>query len=305
MKVTLINWTRDALETLIFTKNTRLRMSAFGLKEIKGWSEARKEEELEYMKGTIQSGFEFVDYMFLIEDVTRAFTHQLVRHRVGTSFAQQAQRAVDMSGFDYVATGDVADPSEGEEGFVYEIRSSNGDLLTRERDETHKGSQYDDIMYNISEGYQQLIALGVRGQDARGVLPTNICTNIVFKANLRTLHDMALKRLCVKAQGEFQEVFRRIKAEVLTVHPWAEPFIRVQCASSGTCIFPSLPVKECGIKANVYNGKTGRAYGGMNYVPMPVDDIQRWHDTHSVRDLQPKVAGQFTVKNDPLTITDK
>ena len=44
--------------------------------------------------------------VFMIEGVTRAFTHQLVRHRVGTSFAQQTQRAVDMSeGFDYLATG--------------------------------------------------------------------------------------------------------------------------------------------------------------------------------------------------------
>jgi thymidylate synthase ThyX len=83
VNVTLINYTPDALETLIFTKNTRLRMSATGLDEIREWPEEKKAKELEYMKNTIQSSWEFVDYVFLISDVTRAFTHQLVRHRVG------------------------------------------------------------------------------------------------------------------------------------------------------------------------------------------------------------------------------
>lgn len=240
MNVTLLNYTPSALETLIYTKSTRLKMTPGGFEELAAWPEAKKLAELEYMQHTIQSQFEFVDYMFLIEGVSRAFTHQLVRHRVGTSFAQQAQRAVDMSGFAYITGPSISDHDQE---------------LTARR-------LYIETMQEINEGYQGLLRLGVNPQDARGVLPTNISTNIVFKANLRTLHDMALKRLCVKAQGEFQDVFRLLRHRVLEVHSWAESFIRVWCAQYGTCQFHTFPVADCPTKAIVYNPDSGEAYGG-------------------------------------------
>lgn len=261
MNVTLINYTPDALETLIFTKNTRLRMSATGLDEIRAWPEEKKAAELKYMKNTIQSSWEFVDYVFLISDVTRAFTHQLVRHRVGTGFAQQAQRAVDMSGFTYETGDSIADHFD-------------------------RKLEYDDIMSMINFGYQKLLGLGAKAQDARGVLPTNIDTNIVFKANLRTLHDMALKRLCVKAQGEFQDVFYEIVERVSEVHPWARDFLRVECAWSGTCLFPSLPMEECHVKPRVYNQFTGFAYDGN--MPATVELIYQIHRAKRT-EIQPSV----------------
>lgn len=253
MKVTLISVTPDALELLIFTKSTRLRMSSVGIADIKAWPEAKKMAELEYMLGTVQSSWEFVDYTFVIEDVTRAFTHQLVRHRVGVAFAQQSQRAVDMSGFEYVTGPSI-------------------ELLTE------ADVLYDQTMAQINAGYQSLIQQGIPPQDARGVLPTNICTNIVFKANLRTLHDMALKRLCVKTQGEFQEVFRAIRAAVLAIHPWADRMLRVQCAVTGTCCFPNLPVAQCAVKKMVYDPQQRQAYGGG--VPGTLEEIHTYWQQH-------------------------
>lgn len=254
MKVELLSYTPDALELLLFTKSTRLRMSGVGLEEVRGWSPDKKAAELEYMRNTIQSSWEFCDYVFAITEVTRAFTHQLVRHRVGTSFAQQAQRVVDMTGFEYVATGDAL--NDGLEGLVTLRRSS-----ARDGDPRGVPSNiYDKTMQAIDEGYQQLLASGVKPQDARGVLPTNVATNIVFKANLRTLHEMALKRLCVKAQGEFQDVFRAIRAAVVEVHPWAAQFIRVHCGWYGNCAFPTLPTAECPVKPHVYNPDATTAY---------------------------------------------
>lgn len=250
MKVTLLSYTPDALELLIFTKNTRLRMGPTGLEEIKAWPPEKKAQELEYMKNTIQSSWEFCDYVFAIEGVSRAFTHQLVRHRVGTSFAQQAQRVVDMTGFDYITGPSIAEGSE-------ELQQA-----------------YRDDMHWISEDYKRLLELGARTQDARGVLPTNIATNIVFKANLRTLHDMGLKRLCVKAQGEFQDVFRAMREEMIQVHPWVEPLIRVQCAWNGTCLFPTFPMDECPVKPYVYNPQTGKAYDGeLPFTPDAIHEV--------------------------------
>ncbi len=263
MKVTMINFTPDALDTLLFTRSTRLTMSPEGFLAVQAWPEGKKREELEKMRNTIQSSWEFVDYIFAIQDVTRAFTHQLVRHRVGTSFAQQSQRSVDMENFTF-ETG----PS---------IRRDPVDHLA-----------YEEGMLAIKRAYHKLTEAGVAIQDARGILPTNIHTNIVFKANLRTLHEMGLKRLCVKTQGEFQDVFRLICEAVFKVHPWAKDFIKVHCAWNGTCVFPDFPVEDCPVKPHVYNPKTpGKAYSGDN--PASLGTIQALWENY-LGEAQTKIA---------------
>lgn len=254
MDVQLLTYTPDALNVLLFTKGTRLTMSGKGLDEVRSWSEEKKAAELRYMRNTIQSSWEFVDYVFAITGVTRAFTHQLVRHRVGTSFAQQAQRVVNMEGFEFLVTGPEMTGRADENTTLHSDQEINWD-------ESSAAAVYAGTMNTISKAYGTLLDKGVKPQDARGVLPTNVCTNIVFKANLRTLHDMALKRLCVKAQGEFQDVFRLLVDRVIEVHPWTADFLRVQCAWNGTCLFPSLPVSDCHVKPHVYNPETARSYG--------------------------------------------
>ncbi len=235
MKVTLVNPPPNPLETLIFTKSTRLRMHAASFDEIMAWPLDLKMEELEYMKLTIKSSWEFVEMMFLITGVTRAFTHQLVRHRVGTGFAQQSQRTVDMEGFDYITPPGLEDGA---------------------------WADYVACMALIDDHYKAIIGQGGKPQDARGVIPTNVSTNIIFKANLRTLHEMARVRLCVKTQGEFQDVFRAIRAAVVDWIPWALDMIQVECCQSGTCAFPAYPVGDCPVKPWVYDPVRARAYGG-------------------------------------------
>lgn len=211
MKINLISYTPKAEELLLFTKDTRLRFSPGKLEGIETLPYSQKIERLQYVLGTISSSWEFIDYIFVISDVTRAFTHQLVRHRVGTSFAQQAQRVADMSGFDYLIPDD----------FV-----SGKDYLL----DTYKQS-----MKEINNKYQLLLHQGARPQDARGVLPTNIYTNIIFKTNLRALSTMLETRLCVRAQGEFQKVAHGMKGAVVQVHPWAEPVLNCFCVRYGRC----------------------------------------------------------------------
>ena len=199
MKVSLVSFTEDAKDLLIFTKNTRLMNDDNAYNKVSNWSEDQKQEELDYMLKTIKSSWEFVDYTFDIKDVSRAFTHQFVRTRQG-SYAQQSQRTVDMGGFEYYTSARI-------------------------NEDTRAKAIYDDIMIKINESYQLLRARGVPAEDARGVLPTNIYTNIVAKFSLRTLHEMAKSRLSPRAQGEYQEVFKLMVKAVVEVHPWAEPFL--------------------------------------------------------------------------------
>jgi flavin-dependent thymidylate synthase len=237
MKVSLINYTQEARELLLFTKQTRLSMDNGLMDEIRAWPEEKKQSELKYMLGTIKSSWEFCDYVFSISGVSRAFTHQFVRTRQG-SFAQQSQRTVEMDGFDFVTP----------EAWL-------GDEPFDEATGTYVGA-----MGDIQDAYDHLISIGANPQDARGILPTNICTNIIGKFNLRTLSDMARIRLCTRTQGEYQNVFRAMRSLVVETHPWAEPFVRVACAADGVCCFPNYA--ECPIKPGVFNPDTGLRWDG-------------------------------------------
>lgn len=219
MKVTLLNHTQDALATLLRTKNTRLGFQS----DPATWSDAQRQEHLAYMKDTIKSSWEFVDYLFQIEGVTRAFTHQLVRTRTG-SYAQESQRTVDVSGHEVAKPMSVSGP-------VFTVRS---DI-------------WDGAVTESMAAYAMLVRDGVPVQDARGLLVTNVTTSIIAKFSLRTLHDMAKTRLCTRTQGEYQNVFREMRRRVIEVHPWVEEhqFLEVACVAEGTCAFPRFGKKEC------------------------------------------------------------
>lgn len=209
MKVTLIDYTgignpdKDhAINVLIFTKSTRLTMAPGLMSEIASWPASKKLEELQYMANTIPSSWEFIDYTFLVEGVTRAFTHQFVRSRQW-SFAQQTMRVLDVStgpGWQY-GTG----PS------IEEI-----ELLK---------SMYDAEMEDIAHSYKELIENGAAIEDARGILPTNILTNIVGKCNMRTFVETVRKRTSPRTQGEYRDVLEAMKQAVRAVHPWIDIFI--------------------------------------------------------------------------------
>lgn len=221
MKVSIINYTQNALELLIFTKSSRLSAGTT-LEEILNWDHEKKLEHLAYMMDTIKTSFEFVDYVIDIKGVSRAFTHQLVRTRTA-SFQQQSQRTVDASDFEVVRTSDHI--------------------------------EFGVACKTALECYESMLEDGVPVQDARGVLPTNICTEIVVKANLRTLSQMAELRLCKRTQGEYQEVFKLIVSEIIKIHPWAAPLLEVHCVKLGVCAFPrydKCPVQKMTFKMDKY-----------------------------------------------------
>lgn len=189
---------RYAAEKLAFTKQTRLSMKPSLVEDIASWPTERLHAELEYMANTIPSSWEFVNYTFLINNVTRAFTHQFVRTRTG-SYAQQTMRVLNVVGWGY-GTGPTIE---------------NDMLLDQE---------YQDGMRAIGECYDKLIAEGAAIEDARGILPTNIHTNIVAQFDLRTLADTARKRASSRTQGEYRDVMDKMLAAVIEVHPWATLF---------------------------------------------------------------------------------
>lgn len=190
---------RHAAELLVFSKSTRLEMRPGLMEDIKAWSDQQVDDELAYMARTIPSSWEFVHYTMLIEGASRAFTHQLVRSRT-FSFAQQTMRVLNVKGWDYL-TG----PS---------ILENEGAL-----------TEYQDQMTDIGLSYDRLIQLGAKIEDARGILPTNILTNILIGGSMRSWSDLMRKRASSRTQDEYHTFLELAKEQVLKVHPWMHHFL--------------------------------------------------------------------------------
>lgn len=187
-----------AANLLIFTKSTRLNMTPGLFEEVRGWDAAKRLAELEYMAGTIPSSWEFIDLTFLISGVSRAAAQQITRTRTA-SFAMQSQRVTDMSS---AAVVNPFDPEAQAELHV----------------------AFDNFAAGAFVDYQALVDMGAALQDARGILPIGCECNLLAKYNLRSFVELVRKRSSLRAQGEYSDAVRDMKALVLDVWPWAETF---------------------------------------------------------------------------------
>ena len=264
-KVEIISYAPDALELLLFTKSTRLQGQST-LDDIKNWPIDKKLSHLAYMRDTIKSSWEFVDYVFNLTGVSRVFTHQFVRTRdqagiddpafgspdanpAVASYAQEAQRTIDAS----------------ENGFTIPTGAKNTNM-------------YSSIYEQENECYKQAIADGESYQDARYLLPNSVSTSIIAKLSLRALHHMAEVRLCTRAQGEYQKVFRLMRSEVYRIHPWTSGWIEVYCVNHGTCCFPRY--EKCPVQGPLFNPEIGSRFDRSPFRPVNRKEIlTMWENT--------------------------
>ncbi|HEY5549112.1 MAG TPA: FAD-dependent thymidylate synthase [Coriobacteriia bacterium] len=127
------------------------------------------------------STLEHASYTFAIDGVSRAMTHQLVRHRLA-SYNQQSQRYVtyDSEPVFVVPPSVAADP---------EARAT-----------------FDEACASSFEAYRALLDAGVPPEDARYLLPNAMETKIVVTMNVRELLHFFELRCCRRAQWEIREV---------------------------------------------------------------------------------------------------
>ena len=150
---------------------------------------------LEFIKKhkTHESPLEHCNFTFAIEGVSRALSHQLVRHRLA-SFSQQSQRYVDGEYFDYVTPESIDNNEEAK--FYYGVCRNF-----------------------IAETYRRLTALGIPKEDARYILPNATTTNIIMTMNVRELIHFLQERLCIHAQSEIRELAEEIRKQVNVILP--------------------------------------------------------------------------------------
>ncbi len=137
------------------------------------------------------SALEHASFTFGIEDVSRAMTHQLVRHRLA-SYNQQSQRYVDeRKTFRYVTPWSIL---------------NNHDKVADYPVETDVNELFKFTMEDCYAAYQKLVDAGVPKEDARYVLPNAVSSNIIVTMNVRELLHFFELRLCNRAQWEIREV---------------------------------------------------------------------------------------------------
>ena len=145
-----------------------------------------REKQAQFVASIMESGHaspvEHVSFTFALGGVSRALTHQLVRHRIA-SYSQQSQRYVDGSDFDYLIPPEIQKNPEALarfEGIMREIGSAYRDLKGLLEEAGRTGSK--------------------ANEDARFVLPQATASNIVVTMNCRALLNFFEHRCCRRAQ---------------------------------------------------------------------------------------------------------
>jgi len=181
------------VELLSITQNAEKLIENAGRTAYLSFRKQKEGSEKEFLRMLIKSGhfsvLEHAHATFRVTGGSRAFTHQLVRHRL-CSYTQQSQRYVDESSFRYIEPDSIRSNKEAHNLFLRFVENSK-------------------------DVYTKLQELGVQNEDARFVLPNAIEGQIVITANFREWRHIIELRGSPEAQWEIRsmaiEVLRLLK----------------------------------------------------------------------------------------------
>lgn len=210
VKVTLISYTLDPEQTIV--AGIRQCYSDKGGAELKEKTPLETTQRLinQIVKSGHTSTIEHANFTFAIEGISRALTHQLVRHRIA-SYSQQSQRYVAMK-----------------EDFNYILPPA-----IRNKPEALK--IYENVIKQIAGAYQDLLKLDIKAEDARYLMPNAAETKIVVTMNARSLLHFFEKRLCTRAQWEIRKMAELMLELVKPVAPEIFKHAGPTCVTDKIC----------------------------------------------------------------------
>ncbi len=156
-----------------------------------------KGEPGEFIQRRIREGHESIiehaSLTFEVSGISRACSHQLVRHRIA-SYSQESQRYVDLSDPEFVVPPCIAEKPAAVEVW-------NG------------------LVQQMKGAYRELRRLGIRKEDARFLLPNATATRIVVTMNFRELRHFFKVRCDRAAQWEIRALAREMLRLAYQVAP--------------------------------------------------------------------------------------
>jgi thymidylate synthase (FAD) len=172
------------VKLLFITPDAERLIETAGRTSYLSFDKQKENTEKEFIRMLLKMGhysvLEHAYATFRIAGVSRAFTHQLVRHRL-CSYTQQSQRYVDESRFNYIEPESIKNNPKAHSLFVRFIEDAK-------------------------RTYLELQKLGIESEDARFVLPNAVESQIVVTANLREWRHIIGLRGNPDAQWEIREV---------------------------------------------------------------------------------------------------
>lgn len=208
--VRLLDHTSDPMRSLYLAYRTAY--SALTPQTIADRIEREKitrEQMLDFIEKRLETGhaspLEQVWFEFAISGVSRAFSHQFVRHHIGISFEQQSQRYVAFKKGEFPYTIPETVKRAGYAGKMEEAFDRLGDL------------------------YQEMIDAGIPAEDARFLIPNAANTNFKIVVNFLELLHICDLRLCTRAQWEFRQVASQMRAELHRKFPELARYIQPKC----------------------------------------------------------------------------
>lgn len=181
----------------------KLCYSPVGVEEI---AQKITDEEVDKFLGMLislghESPVEHTSFTFAIEGISRACSHQIVRHRMA-SYSQQSQRYVKLEQFEYIMPPAIAADEEAKAIFIDSMNSSQ--------------QAYNNLVKQLTQnGKTEKEAI----EDARYVFPNACETKIVITMNARSLFNFFEHRCCERAQWEIRELAYQMLYECKKVAP--------------------------------------------------------------------------------------
>jgi thymidylate synthase (FAD) len=202
LKVILLRHTPNPEETVAMA--AKLCYSPSDIESLKNKIETKDQKAFveRLMNMGHMSPIEHPSFTFAIEGISRACSHQLVRHRLA-SYSQQSQRYVsEEAGFDYVIPETIKADKEMKKIFINFMKEAQ--------------KTYNIIVQKLNEN-------GIKGeaanQDARFVLPNAAETKIIVTMNARELQHFFRQRCCNRAQWEIRAMAEKMLKLVKKVSP--------------------------------------------------------------------------------------
>ncbi len=179
------------IELLFITPDAEKLIETAGRTSYLSFERQRDGSEKDFIRMLLRnrhfSVFEHAYATFRISGVSRAFTHQMVRHRL-CSFIQQSQRYVDEKNFRYIEPDSIRENPDAHNLFI-------------------------EFMEKAREVYKKLQEMRIRREDARYILPNAVESQIVVSANFRQWRHIIGLRGSPQSQWEI----RRVAIEVLKI----------------------------------------------------------------------------------------
>lgn len=218
LKVKLINYTSEP-EKLIASA-AKMCYSQVGIDSIEKKLDEESTKKFINMLMSIghESPIEHITFTFAVEGISRTLSHQLVRHRIGSSYSQQSQRYVKLEQFEYVIPPSIKQDDKAKELFIRAMEEDQkyyNEISALLYEKHLKDLQSQGLSIKDAESKAEKMSI----EDARYIFPNACETKIVLTMNARALFNFFKQRCCNRAQWEIRNLATQMYKLVYKVAP--------------------------------------------------------------------------------------